>query len=305
MSYAIANPPALIGQRVGAAGGAMFFYKDGDSLDDVAAVNYITNAADLGIQAGDKVCHIDTTDLVTNDLVAVAHRTSGTMIGALGSAIEPIGETSIALQSAGTGSVLIDDIIKFFGDTTEYRVTTGDADVSGGGTLVITPGLVVATAVGTGIKIKQGVINLATHKVGRKVHTASPATRLIQPSESGDLFIFDAAAGQVFTLPEAVIGLKYSFTTTVDLTSNAYAVLASTAVAGDFFVGYVVGAIEATATDETHFANGTTHLGISSNSTTTGGLIGGCLELECITTGLWKITGVLSVTATPATPFTT
>jgi len=70
-------------------------------------------------------------------------------------------------------------------------------------------------------------------------------------------------------------------------------------------VGAVNGAIEAAATGEVHFANGTTHVGISSNKTTTGGLIGGWLELECLSTTLWSIRGVLSCTATPATPFTT
>ena len=307
MSYSTDNPPRLVSQSVGANGGDLWVYKDGDSLDDVAGVNYISDAGDLGLKAQDVVILMDTTDLTTTMLTAVAHRTNGTAAGALCSAIEPIGETSIALQSEGTGTFLIDDIVTFDSDPTgtEHRITTGDADISGGGTLVITPGLVTATAVGTGINIKSGVINLATSKTGRKVHASSPSTRLIQPSESGDLFIFDAAAGQVFTLPEAVIGLKYSFMTTVDLTSNAYAVLCSTATAGDFLVGSVVGAIEALATDETHFANGSTHLGISSNKTTTGGLIGGWLELECITTGLWSIKGVLSCTATPATPFTT
>lgn len=307
MTYAISNPPRLVSQSVGANGGDLWVYKDGDSLDDVAAVNYVSDAADLGLKAQDVVILMDTTDLTTSMLTAVAHRTNGTASGALCSAIEPIGETSIALQSAGTGTFLVDDIILFDNDPdkTEYRVTTGDADISGGGTLVITPGLVTATAVGTGITFKTGVINLSTGKAGRKVHASSAATRLLQPSESGDLFLMDAAAGQSFTLPVGAIGMKYEFIVTVDLTSNAYAVLCSTATAGDFMVGAVSGAIEATATDEWHFANGTTHLGFSSNKTTTGGLIGSILTVECIAANLWKVSGVQSCTATPATPFTT
>lgn len=305
MAYSTSNPPRLVSQSVGANGGDLWVYKDGDSLDDVTDVNYISDATDLALKAQDVVVHMDTTDLVTTTLSAVAHRTSGTASGALCSAIEPIGETSIALQSAGTGTFLIDDIITFDGDTAEYLVTTGDSDISGGGTLVITPGLVVATAVGTRISIKTDVINLSTGKTGRKVHASSPATRLIQPSESGDLFLMDAAAGQSFTLPVGVIGLKYDFLTTVDLTSNAYEVLCSTATAGDFLVGAVSGAIEGAATDEWHFANGSTHLGFSANKTTTGGLIGSILSVECIAVNLWRVTGVQSCTATPATPFTT
>jgi hypothetical protein len=305
MSYSTSNPPALATQRVGSSGGAIFIYKDGDSLDDVCDINYVSNAGDLGIKAGDKVVHIDTTDLVTTDLVAVAHRTSGTAAGALANAIEPIGETSIALQSAGTGTVLVGDIVYFDNDLdSEYEITTGDADISGGATLVITPGLVTATAVGTKMYIKSGVINLAVGKQGSRVVASAPS-RDILASESGSTFTFDTAAGQSFTLPVGVVGMKYRFVTTVDLTSNAYAVLANTDTAGDFFVGAVVGAIEGAATDETHFANGSTHLGISMNKTTTGGLIGGWLEIECIAANLWYIKGIQSCTATPATPFTT
>lgn len=307
MAYSTSTPPSLVSQRAGADGGAIWVYKSADNVNTVASVNYISNAADLGIKAQDAVILMDTTDLTTTVLTAVAHRTSGTASGALCSAIEPVGETSIALDSEGTGTFLIDDIITFDNDAdgNEYRVTTGDADISGGGTLVITPGLVVATAVGTGITIKSGVINLSTGKTGRKVHASSPATRAITPSESGDLFLMDTATGQSFTLPVGVVGMSYEFLTTVDLTSNAYAVLCNTTTAGDFMVGGIFGAIEGAATGEFHFANGSTHLGLSMNKTTTGGLIGTMIKVECVAANLWKVSGVASCTATPATPFTT
>ncbi len=300
MTYAIANPPRCVSQSVGANGGDIWVYKDGDSLDDVAGNNYVTNASDVGLVAGDLVVHMDETDLVTN-LLSVVTAAKGTAVGATCSAIEPIAETSIALSSAGTGSILIDDIITFDNDTTEYLVTTGDADVSGGGTLVITPGLVVATAVGTVITVKQDVLNLSTGKTGRKVHT-SGGTRLIQPSESGDMFLMTVVSGQVFTLPAAVVGLKYSFLVTADLTSNDHDI---DAASGDFFLGAIYGGIEALATGETHFADGTADLTINQNFTTTGGLIGSWCELECITTSIWSVTGVFSCTATPLTPFLT
>ncbi len=307
MAYANSNPPRMVAQSVGTLGADLWVYRDGDSLDDVAAVNYVENASDLALKAGDLVIHIDTTDLVTNLLTANAHRTSGTAVGALCSAIEAIGESTIALQSAGTGTLVIDDVVTFSGDSTEYRVTTGDTDVSNGGTFVITPNLVVATAVGTTITVKSNVINLVTGKTGRKVHASSAATRLLQPSESGDLFLFDSAGGQIFTLPEAVVGLKYSFRTTVTVTaSDTYAVLCSTATAGDFFVGCVkVSAEGSAAEDDPYFADGAADLGISSNGSTTGGLIGGWIEVECITTTLWQIKGHLLGTGTVVVPYTT
>ena len=307
MSYSENNPPRLVSQSVGANGGDLWVYKDGDSLDDVAVTNYVSNAADLALKPLDMVVHMDTTDKVMNVLTALDAASGGSAAGALCSAIESIGETSVALQSAGTGDFVVDGIITFDNDPdgNEYRLTTGDADISGGGTLVITPGLLVATAVGTGITIKTGVIDLSSGASGRAVHASSAATRDLQASESGDLFLMDTATGQAFTLPVGVVGMKYEFLTTVDLTSNAYAVLCNTDTAGDFLVGAVSGAIEATATDEWHFANGSTHLGFSANKTTTGGLIGSILTVECIAANLWKVSGVQSCTATPATPFTT
>lgn len=53
-----------------------------------------------------------------------------------------VGATSITLASAGTGTILAGDVISFAGDSEKYLVVTGDADVSGGGTITIAaPGL--------------------------------------------------------------------------------------------------------------------------------------------------------------------
>jgi len=301
MAYNVLNPPALIGQRVGAAGGAMWIYKDGDDLATVTGVNYVTNGGDLGIKDGDCVMHIDTGDSTAIDLVALEFA-NGTAVGALASAIEPIAETSIALQSAGTGSILLGDIITFdTGDATEYEVTSGDADVSGGGTLTITPGLVVATVVGTAITVKTDQIVLSEGASGIKIIDSLGATITLSKADSGAEILFDRAAGIVVTLPASIPGMTFTFIVTVDLTAAAYAFVTD----GAFLVGSLLGGIEGAATDETHFANGTTHVGVSMNKTTTGGLIGGCFTVTCLTTTLWKIEGNTSCTATPLTPFTT
>lgn len=56
-----------------------------------------------------------------------------------------VGATTITLAAAGTGTILADDVITFAGDTNQYMVVTGDADVSNGGTFTIeAPGLKVA-----------------------------------------------------------------------------------------------------------------------------------------------------------------
>jgi hypothetical protein len=56
-----------------------------------------------------------------------------------------IGATVITLASAGTGAITAGSPITFVGDTNVYRVTSGDADVSGGGTITLAaPGLLQA-----------------------------------------------------------------------------------------------------------------------------------------------------------------
>ncbi|MCP4700454.1 MAG: P22 coat - protein 5 family protein [Gammaproteobacteria bacterium] len=58
-----------------------------------------------------------------------------------------VGDTVITLDSAGTGTILAGDIITFAGDANKYLVVSGDADVSGGGTITLAaPGLRKAIA---------------------------------------------------------------------------------------------------------------------------------------------------------------
>lgn len=224
MAYDTSNSPALISQRVGATGGAVYMYKDGDALATVVANGYISNAAELGIVAGDQVVHIDETNGITNTLIA-ASWTNGTATGATCSAIEPIGETSIALSSAGTGTILVGDIIKFGNDnTTEYRVTTGDADVSGGGTLVITPALVAATAVGTTITVQSDVINLKGKGV---IKTLTAATTLLAGDMNDAVFVLNSGTEFAVTLPAVVAGLKARFIVGAAPSGASYTVVAT------------------------------------------------------------------------------
>ena len=57
-----------------------------------------------------------------------------------------VGARNITLAAAGAGTINIGDRITFAGDTTEYRVTGGDTDVSGGGTVYFAPPLVAIIA---------------------------------------------------------------------------------------------------------------------------------------------------------------
>jgi hypothetical protein len=74
-----------------------------------------------------------------------------------------IGTTTITLASAGTGTILAGDRVQFAGDTASYKVTSGDADVSNGGSITIeSPGLLQAIpASTTAITVLNGSITAA------------------------------------------------------------------------------------------------------------------------------------------------
>ena len=303
MAYETSNQPQLVSNRVG-GGPAIWMYKDGDPLSTVTAINYIKNAAELGMSAGDLLLHVDETLGVTNQLIVQAGATTGTAVGATtDTAGYAAGVSTVTLASAGTGTIVAGDVIKFGNDPdSEYVVTTGDADVSGGGSVVFTPVLVTAIgATATPIKVQSNVLNLVVAASGAKVISGAGTTRTLTAAESGSHVLFDTAAGQTFTLPPCKAGLKFKFHTSVSQTGGAYAIVTAS---GDFVLGQVSVDVESAATGETYFANGTSHTGVSSNKTTTGGLVGGWIEVEGLTDVIWSIRGCLSATATPESPFT-
>lgn len=96
----------------------------------------------------------------------VQTHTAGTASGATtNTAGYALGVKTVTLASAGTGTILVGDIITFAGDTQTYAVTSGDADVSNGGSISFEPGLKVAIPTSaTAISLK------ATHKVNLLLH---------------------------------------------------------------------------------------------------------------------------------------
>lgn len=81
--------------------------------------------------------------------VAVTGAAVGATTNAAGYAI---GVATVTLAAAGIGSIPVNSIVQFPGDLTIYRVSSGDADVSNGGSITFAPPLVkaiptVATAI--------------------------------------------------------------------------------------------------------------------------------------------------------------
>lgn len=89
-----------------------------------------------------------------------------------------VGATTITLASAGTGTIVAGDSVVFAGDTNQYVVVTGDADVSNGGTIVLAaPGLRQAIpASATGVTVSAtGPRSMAFRRSAIVLATRQPA----------------------------------------------------------------------------------------------------------------------------------
>lgn len=140
--------------------------------------------------------------------------------------------------------------------------------------------------------------------VHREIIQSVGATRTLLAEESGALCLFDRAAGVVYTLPAPVEGMQFEFSTTVLVTSNAYKVITNSASV--FIVGSVMGGSLTVADSGDVFQfDGTTHVAISSNGSTTGGLVGGSYKLTAISSTQWLIEGDFVGSGTLATPAAT
>lgn len=133
----------------------------------------------------------------------------------------------------------------------------------------------------------------------RKVYSA--ATTLTE-ADSGALLRFITAAGYTFTLPSAVEGMEFEVVTDTTITSVGARVECAS---GDFMIGTILQGQPTTFTQTARTANGTSHLAISGNGTTTGGIIGDHYWLTAISDTQWEIRGLMTATGSTATPFAT
>lgn len=130
--------------------------------------------------------------------------TAGTGASATtGTAGYAVGSTTIALASAGTGTIIAGDIITFANDTNKYLVVSGDTDVSNGGSITIAePGLrqaLPASAVAITV-IAATTRNMFFHKSAIQLATRAPAM-----PDGGD------SADDVMVITDPVSGIAYEF----------------------------------------------------------------------------------------------
>ena len=130
------------------------------------------------------------------------------------------------------------------------------------------------------------------------------ATRSLNVNESGATCLFDRAAGIVYTLPVAVPGTYFDFMVTTTVTSNAAKII--TGAATELLIGSLVNVDTDTSNAVAAWTgNGSTHIAVSMNGTTTGAVAGTKLRFTCLSTTRWLVEGVIQGTETVATPFAT
>lgn len=137
----------------------------------------------------------------------------------------------------------------------------------------------------------------------RQIIADAVATRTLLPKEAGSICMFDTAAGCIYTLPTPVIGMEFNFAVSVTRTSNAHKVI--TSLSTEFINGGIFLGNSAAATGEFFAADGTTIRALSSNGTTTGGIIGDCYRVVAYSATQWLVEGLLIQSGTAATPFAT
>jgi hypothetical protein len=119
-------------------------------IDTAAGANFLGKQAAVNSTGTESILRqgviLDVSGMPIRESAAVPSQTAGTAASATtDNAGYAVGATTITLASAGTGTILAGDVISFAGDSNKYVVVTGDADVSGGGTVVLqAPGLRVA-----------------------------------------------------------------------------------------------------------------------------------------------------------------
>jgi len=134
----------------------------------------------------------------------------------------------------------------------------------------------------------------------RRIIDITSSTATLGRNQSGSIVRLDRAAGIVITLPTARAGLWYDFLVKTAVTSNTYQVVAagSTKVSGT-----LVASITDTAS-KSFVGNGSTHVKVSMNGSTTGGLVGTYFRAFCNGT-TWTFNGENVSSGSVATPFST
>jgi hypothetical protein len=129
------------------------------------------------------------------------------------------------------------------------------------------------------------------------------ASTTLKAEQSGALVLLGVASGATVTLPAAAEGMQFDVGVTVSRTSNSYKIICTS---GDFLLGAYMAGDNAIATSGDVFTgNGSTHVALTFDGDTKGGLIGGKLRFTAISSTQWYVEGLVIGTGTMVDAFTT
>lgn len=186
--------------------------------------------------------------------------------------------------------------------------------VAFGSTLAVTGAVTLATTLAvTGVATFTAapVFTAAPTGQAKQSVLASSGNTTITAATSGSMRLFDSASSTTYTLPAPVVGLYYDFLwTALETGGQAHVIVTD---AGTTFVGGYITMFSdvnvtpsATLGPKAFAGDGSSHIKVSMNGTTTGGGIGTLLRFTCISATVWNVSGyVRSPSGTIATPFST
>tara|TARA_Y100000114_G_scaffold149624_1_gene164018 strand:- start:6 stop:488 length:483 start_codon:yes stop_codon:yes gene_type:complete len=124
---------------------------------------------------------------------------------------------------------------------------------------------------------------------------------LTSASHAGRTMVFDIASGATVTLPAASgTGNVYKFFVKTTVTSNSYKI--QVANANDTMAGLAIVSNDESATADI-FATTATSDTITLNGTTTGGILGGQVEIQDVASNVFSVVTKGAATGSEATPF--
>lgn len=191
-----------------------------------------------------------------------------------------------ALIQAGITSDIADNNTAFTGNNTHSGTETF-SNATG-----VTADVISERTAGNGTTIK-------THIISAGAATLAPTA-----AQSGSVIALAKADGITVTLPACSttnIGIRYRFQVAISCTSVGYVI---NTTGTDVFLGGIYGTIANNSTaGDSLFAVSTANKTITLDATTKCGLIGGWVEVVCVSGTQWMVTGTTLGTGAIATPF--
>jgi hypothetical protein len=126
------------------------------------------------------------------------------------------------------------------------------------------------------------------------------ANTTLTAEQSGALVLLGVASGATVTLPSPAEGMQFDFSVSVSRTSNSYKIITSGATV--FLLGaYMAGDAAIATSGDVFTLDGSTHVALTIDGDTKGGLIGGHLRFTCISATQWFVEGLVVGTGTMVT----